>query len=150
VLDGVFLALLGPSVEDALGRARFCALCLLGGLLALAARAFVDAGSPLLLLGASGAIAAVLGGYLPLHPRARVLTLVVAPFFTTLVEIPTIVLLGLWLVAQVSLGAFGLEEYLGAGGVAYLVHAGCFAFGLATIGVLVEHRKSLGRIATLR
>jgi membrane associated rhomboid family serine protease len=72
--------------------------------------AFLDLGSTLLLLGVSGATAAVLCGYLPLHPRARVLTLIVMPFFTTLVEIPAIALLGLWLVAQVSFGAFGLDN----------------------------------------
>ncbi|HEY2142241.1 MAG TPA: rhomboid family intramembrane serine protease [Solirubrobacteraceae bacterium] len=110
LLDALFLALFGPSVEDSLGRVRFGALCLLGGGLALTVHAFLNVGPALLLLGAWGATAAVLGGYLPLHPRARVLTLIVVPFFATLVELPAIALLGVWLVAQVSFGALGLDR----------------------------------------
>jgi membrane associated rhomboid family serine protease len=101
--------LLGPSVEGALGRVRFCVLCVLGGLLGLAARALTGADSPSPpLFGASGITAAVLGGYLLLHPRARVLTLVAVPFFTTIVEIPAVLLIGLWLALQLYFGAAGL------------------------------------------
>ncbi len=101
--------LLGPSVEGALGRVRFCAFCLLGGLLALAARALAGAGSPSpVLFSASGVTAAVLGGYLLFYPRARVLTLVAVPFFTTIVEIPAVLLIGLWLALQLYFGAAGL------------------------------------------
>jgi membrane associated rhomboid family serine protease len=101
--------LLGPSVEGALGRVRFCAFCLLGGLLALAARALAGAGSPSpVLFSASGVTAAVLGGYLLLYPRARVLTLVAVPFFTTIVEIPAVLLIVLWLALQLYFGAAGL------------------------------------------
>lgn len=109
LLDILFLGLLGPSVEGALGRVRFCAVCLLGGVLALAARALAGAGSPSpVLFGASGATAAVLGGYLLLHPRARVLTLVAIPFYVTIVEIPAVLLIGVWLALQLCLGAAGL------------------------------------------
>ncbi len=109
MLDGLFLALFAPSVEDTLGRVRLLAVGLLGGVLALIARTLLDADMGRVTLGASGATAAVLASYLALHPRARVLTLILVPFFTTLVELPAIALLGLWLVAQVSFGAFGLD-----------------------------------------
>jgi membrane associated rhomboid family serine protease len=110
LLDIGSLALLGPSVEDALGRSRFCVFCLLGGLLALAAMTLAGAGSlSPVILGASGAIVAVLAGYLLLYPRARVLTLVVLPFFTTIVEVPAALLLGLWLLLQVFFGVAGLN-----------------------------------------
>jgi membrane associated rhomboid family serine protease len=109
LLDVLFLGLLAPSVEDALGRARFGALCLLGALLGLTARALAGGGSPSpIVFGASGVTAAVLAGYLLRHPRARVLTLVPAPFFTTLVEVPAVLLIGLWVVLQVCFGMTGL------------------------------------------
>ncbi len=109
LLDLLFLWSLGPSVEDALGRARFCVLCILGGLLGLAARALTGTGSPShVLLGALGATAFVLGGYLLLHPRARVLTLVAVPFFTTIVEVPAVLAIGVWLALEIGLGVAGL------------------------------------------
>jgi membrane associated rhomboid family serine protease len=109
LLDILFLMLLGPSLEGALGRVRFCAVCLLGGLLALAAWDLTGAGSPTLaLFGASGMIVTVIAGYLLLYPRARVLTLVVVPFFTTIVEIPAALMIGLWLGLQLYFGAAGL------------------------------------------
>lgn len=142
LLDILFLGLLGPSVEGTLGRVRFCAFCLLSGLLALAAQALAGVGSPLpLLFSASGVIAAVLGGYLLLYPRARVLTLVVAPFFTTIVEIPAVLLLGLWFLLQLYFGAAGLSGPIGSA-VAYFTHVGGFVFGLALIGLFAKHRNS--------
>jgi len=143
LLDILMLVLLGPSVEDALGRVRFSAFCVLGGLLALVTRALLDGGSRApLLLGASAATAAVLGGYLPLYPRARILTLILLPFVATLVELPVLIFLGVWLLAQVALGAFGLEHYLGVSGTTYLAHAGGFALGLGLIGVFARHLKT--------
>jgi membrane associated rhomboid family serine protease len=104
-----FLGLLGPSLEGALRRVRFCGLCLLGGLLGLAARALLDVGSPSpALFGALGMTVAVLGGYLLLFPRAKVLTLVAVPFFTTILEIPAALAIGAWLALQAGLAATGL------------------------------------------
>jgi membrane associated rhomboid family serine protease len=109
LLDVLFLGLLGPSVEDALGRGGFCGLCLLGCLLGLAVRALTGAESPApVIFGATGVTTAVLGGYAVEHPRARVLTLVPAPLFTTIVEVPAVLLIGLWLVLQVCFGVAGL------------------------------------------
>ena len=109
LLDLFFLGLLGPSVEQALGRARFCMLCAIGAALGVAARAIADVGSPSpVVFATSGMTAAVLGGYLVRHPRARVLTLVPIPLYTTLVEIPAMLLIGLWVALQVCFGVAGL------------------------------------------
>ena len=85
-------------------------------------------------VGASGAIAAVLGGYAVLYPRARVVTLVFIIIIFTIIELPALVVLGLWFLLQVFYGASDLAEPLGgSGGVAYFAHIGGFVFGLALI-----------------
>jgi membrane associated rhomboid family serine protease len=138
----IFLAIFGPNVEDAVGRLKFLAFYLLGGLVALAAQIAVDPNSIAPTLGASGAIAAVLGGYILLYPRARILTLVFIFFFVTIIEVPAMLILGFWFVQQVLFGAAGLANPLGGGGgVAYFAHVGGFLFGLALIGVFAVHRK---------
>ena len=130
----LFLGIFGPNVEDTIGRVRYLAFYLAGGLVALAAQVLVDPGSTAPTLGASGAIAAVLAGYIVLYPRARVLTLVLIVFFVTIVELPAVVLLGFWFLLQVALGAAGLTHAgSGSEGVAYFAHIGGFLFGLALI-----------------
>jgi membrane associated rhomboid family serine protease len=137
----VFLAIFGPTVEDRVGRMRFTAFYLLGGLVALVAQVLVDPSSTGPTLGASGAIAAVLGGYLLLYPRARVLTLVFIVFFVTLVEVPAVFLLGFWFLEQLYFGLGGLASPLGGGqGVAYFAHIGGFAFGLLAIRLFARRR----------
>jgi len=85
-------------------------------------------------IGASGAIAAVLGGYILLYPRARVLSLVFIVFFFTIIEVPAVFLLGFWFLEQLWFGLSGLTGPIGGGeGVAYFAHVGGFAFGLAAI-----------------
>jgi membrane associated rhomboid family serine protease len=130
----LFLVIFGPNVEDAMSRPRYLAFYLLGGLAALAAQVVVDPGSQAPTLGASGAIAAVLGGYILLYPRARVLTLVFIVFFVTIVEVPAVLLLGFWFLEQLWFGAAGLASPVGSeGGVAYFAHVGGFVFGLLLI-----------------
>ncbi len=104
----LFLAIFGPTVEDTLGRARFLVLYLLGGLVIVGAQALVDPGSTAPAFGASGAITAVLAAYIVLYPRARVISLVFIIFFFTIVEIPAVILLGLWLAVQLYFGLAGL------------------------------------------
>jgi membrane associated rhomboid family serine protease len=137
----VFLAIFGPTVEDAMTRPRYLAFYLLGGLVALAAQVAVSPSSTAPTLGASGAIAAVLGGYILLYPRSRVLTLVFIVFFVTIIELPAIALLGFWFVEQVVLGLLGLANPLGGEGVAYFAHIGGFIFGLLLIRALVRGRS---------
>jgi rhomboid family protein len=139
----LFLAIFGPNVEDAMGRVRFVAFYLLGGLVALAAQVLVGPNSTAPTLGASGAIAAVLGGYIVLYPRARVLSLVVIVFFVTIIEVPAVFLLGFWFLEQLYFGSANLTNPVGGGGgVAYFAHVGGFVFGLALIGLFAVHRKS--------
>jgi membrane associated rhomboid family serine protease len=135
----LFLAIFGPTIEDAMGRVRFPIFYLLGGLVALGAQVLVDPNSTTPTLGASGAIAAVLGGYIVLYPRARILSVVLIVFFFTIVEVPALVLLGFWFVVQLYFGAAGLASPVGSGeGVAYFAHVGGFAFGLLLIRLFVR------------
>jgi membrane associated rhomboid family serine protease len=132
----LFLWIFGNNVEDSMGKVRFIAFYLLGGIAALAGQTLVatGTGAAVPLVGASGAIAAVLGGYILLYPRARVLTVVFIILFFTVIEIPALVVLGLWFVQQILFGAYGLSDPAGnGGGVAYFAHIGGFAFGLLAI-----------------
>jgi len=134
----LFLAIFGPTVEDAMGRGRYLSFYLLGGLVALGAQVLVRPDSTIPTLGASGAIAAVLGGYVLLYPRARVLTLVFMIFFVTIVEVPALLLLGLWFVVQLLFGAAGLAGPIGGDeGVAYFAHVGGFLFGALVVRIFV-------------
>ncbi|HEX7609274.1 MAG TPA: rhomboid family intramembrane serine protease [Solirubrobacteraceae bacterium] len=138
----LFLAIFGPTVEDTVGRVRFPLFYLVGGLIALGAQVLADPGSTAPTLGASGAIAAVLGGYILLFPRARILTLVFIVFFVTIIEVPAMLLLGFWFLTQLYFGAAGLASPVGGGeGVAYFAHIGGFAFGLLVIRLLIGRRR---------
>jgi membrane associated rhomboid family serine protease len=140
----LFLVLFGPSVEDTLGRVRFLCLYLVGGLVALALRVAVGPGSFEPLLGSSGAIAAVLGAYLLLHPRAGVITLVLVPLFATIVEIPALILLALWLPLQLWLGLSGLANPVGGSEwTDFATQLAGFLIGLAAIWAF-GRRRHLG------
>jgi membrane associated rhomboid family serine protease len=135
----LFLAIFGPTIEDAMGRARFIAFYLIGGLVALAVQVLAHPSSTDPTLGASGAIAAVMGGYIVLYPRARILTLVLIIFFFTVIELPAIFFLGFWFVLQL------LEAQINhaGGGVANFAHIGGFVFGLALIHAFVRRQKAV-------
>jgi len=138
----LFLAIFGPTIEDSMGRSRFLAFYLLGGLVALGAQVLVGPDSTIPTLGASGAIAAVLGGYALLHPRARVLTLVLIIFLVTIVEVPAMFLLGFWFILELLLGVAGLASPVsGGGGIAYFAHVGGFVFGLLAIRLFMIRRR---------
>ncbi len=102
----------------------------------------VDPNSAAPTLGASGAIAAVLGGYILLYPRARILTLIFIIFFVTIVELPAAALLGFWFLEQLLLGVGGLASSVGGESVAYFAHIGGFAFGLLTIRLFARAPRS--------
>jgi membrane associated rhomboid family serine protease len=139
----LFLAIFGPTVEDRTGRVLFAVFYLLGGVIALGAQVLVSPDSTAPTLGASGAIAAVLGGYILLYPRARILTLVFIIFFITIVEVPAVWLLGFWFLLQLYSGAAGLASPVGSGeGVAYFAHIGGFAFGLLAIRLFARRAKA--------
>jgi membrane associated rhomboid family serine protease len=128
----LFLWIFGNNIEDSMGRFRFVAFYLLGGIVALLAQVLMDTGSTVPTVGASGAIAAVLGGYAILYPRARVITLVFIIIIFTIIELPALIVLGLWFLLQL-LPAFSEPVSGTGGGVAYFAHIGGFVFGLLLI-----------------
>jgi membrane associated rhomboid family serine protease len=138
----LFLWIFGNNVEDAMGRIKYFLFYILGGIAALALQVAIGPNSAVPTLGASGAIAAVLGGYIVLYPRARVLSLVFIIFFFGVFELPALVMLGLWFVQQAVFGAAGLTSPAHAGGgVAYFAHVGGFVFGVLTIRLVATRRK---------
>jgi membrane associated rhomboid family serine protease len=138
----LFLWIFGNNVEDAMGPIRFIAFYLLGGLAADAAQILVDTDSTVPTLGASGAVAAVLGGYLLLFPRARVVTFVFIIFFFTILELPAILFLGIWILQQALFAYFDLVQPTGnGGGVVYFAHIGGFALGLLTVRLLAKEER---------
>jgi membrane associated rhomboid family serine protease len=131
----LFLWIFGNNIEDSMSRWRFAAFYLLGGLAALGAQVLTDPSATVPTVGASGAIAGVLGAYALLYPRARVVTVVFIIIFFTVIELPALAVLGFWILIQLFLGASDLASpAVGAeGGVAYFAHVGGFAFGLLAI-----------------
>jgi membrane associated rhomboid family serine protease len=141
----LFLWIFGNNVEDALGPIRFFVWYIAAGIAAMALQTFVtlDFGSrtdgSIPNIGASGAIAGVLGAYFLLLPRARVLTLIIFGFIF-LREIPAIWFLGIWIALQLWQGGVGLYHPSQTGGVAVFAHIGGFAFGLLTIYLVAKRR----------
>jgi membrane associated rhomboid family serine protease len=130
----LFLWVFGNNVEDAMGRVKFVIFYLLGGLAAMALQIAVGPSATVPSVGASGAIAAVLGGYLLLYPRARVLTLVFLFVFFTFIQIPAVFFLVIWFGQQLLFGYFDqIDPTGGGGGVAYFAHIGGFVFGLLAV-----------------
>lgn len=139
----LFLWVFGNNIEDSLGRIRFLLFYLLSGVVAVYGQALLDTVSTVPTIGASGAVAGVLGAYALLHPRARVLTIVFIVFFFTFIEVPALVLLGIWFALQFlpAVGQLASPELSEGGGVAYFAHVAGFAFGLATAKLLVRGRR---------
>lgn len=129
----LFLWIFGNNVEDRLGHIKFLIFYLTCGVLAALSQWFFSPNSTIPSLGASGAIAGVMGAYILRYPQARVLTLVFLGFFVTTLQIPAIFFLGLWFVQQALYGIASLQvpSNIGmeSGGVAYWAHAGGFVFG---------------------
>jgi membrane associated rhomboid family serine protease len=136
----LFLWIFGNNIEDSMGRVRYVAFYLLGGVAALAGQVLVDPDAAVPTVGASGAIAAVLGGYALLYPRARVITLIFIIIIFTVIELPALVVLGLWFLMQLAYGVNDIAQPVGGGGgVAYFAHLGGFLFGLAAIKLFANH-----------
>jgi membrane associated rhomboid family serine protease len=138
----LFLWIFGNNVEDALGRLRFLLWYLAAGFAAFALQTFVTlhystvAGASVPNVGASGAIAGVLGAYFVLLPRAKVLTWIVI----FIREIPAFWFLGIWIAYQALLGDFALKHPDQGGGVAFFAHIGGFAFGALTVRLVAVRR----------
>jgi membrane associated rhomboid family serine protease len=112
---------------------------------AVYAQAAVDPDSTVPTIGASGAVAGVLGAYLLLLPRAKVLTMIFIIFFVTFIEIPAYVMLGIWFVLQFipAVGQVATPDVAGGGGVAYFAHVGGFIFGLLMIKLFVKRKPEV-------
>ena len=129
----LFLWIYGDNVEDAMGHARYLAFYLLCGIAAIFAQALSAPESPYPIIGASGAISGVLGAYLLLFPRAKVLTLVLLPFFFTTLELPARLLLLLWFAVQLI---SDLAAPDGGASVAFRAHIGGFLTGMLLVPFL--------------
>jgi membrane associated rhomboid family serine protease len=140
----LFLWIFGANVEDAMGRLRFPLFYVLGGLAAAALQIAIHPDATAPTIGASGAIAAVLGGYILLYPRARVVTVVILIFFFTLIELPAWAMLGVWFAEQAIFAATEVANPAGGGGggVAYFAHVGGFVFGLLAIRAFARRRAT--------
>jgi membrane associated rhomboid family serine protease len=144
----LFLWIFGNNVEDSMGPVRYIVFYVLGGLAADAGQILTGPGSEVPSIGASGAVAGVLGGYLLLFPRARVVTVVFIIFFFTILELPAILFLGIWIIEQALFGYFDLVQPSGGGGgVAYFAHIGGFVFGLAAIKLFASERRRQRQLA---
>jgi membrane associated rhomboid family serine protease len=143
----LFLWIFGNNIEDRFGRLTFLAFYLVGGIVAGLTQVAIDPTSTIPTIGASGAIAAVLGAYLVLFPRARVTTAVFLIFFYQLIEVPAVIVLGFWFVLQLfdGLGSLGAMGAATTGGVAFFAHIGGFVFG-AAIALLYRLFASGGRL----
>jgi membrane associated rhomboid family serine protease len=132
----LYLWIFGNNVEDRLGRPFFLAFYLLGGVVAGLTQVAIAPDSNVPLIGASGAIAATLGAYLVLYPRARILSLVFLGFFYQLIEVPAILVLGFWFVLQLIDGVASLGATNAQGGVAFFAHIGGFVAGALVAAAL--------------
>ncbi len=131
-----YLHIFGDNVEDRLGHARYLFFYLVAGLAGGALHVAFNADSRLPTVGASGAIAGVLGAYAVAFPRARVLTLVPLFFFFQVMALPALLVLGLWFLFQFFTGALSLAWSASGGGVAWWGHIGGFAFGALVMAVV--------------
>jgi membrane associated rhomboid family serine protease len=135
-----YLWIFGDNVEDRMGHFRFLIFYLLCGIVAALGQIFIDPTSTLPTIGASGAIAGVMGAYFVLYPQSRVLTLIPLIVFWEIVELPAIFLLGFWFLMQLfSAGAIAATANSQAGGVAFMAHVAGFITGL--VGVFIFRKR---------
>jgi membrane associated rhomboid family serine protease len=133
----LFLWIFGNNVEDRLGRIRFLVFYLVGGTVAGLTQVAINPESTIPTIGASGAIAATLGAYLVLFPRARITSLVFLGFFYQLIDVPAVVVLVFWFLLQLIDGIASLGVTDASGGVAFFAHIGGFVFG-ALVGLVIR------------
>lgn len=139
----LYLFIFGDNVEDRLGHGKYLVFYLACGFLATFAHAFFSPASRIPAIGASGAIAGVLGAYLVLFPRAQVMTLIPIFILITIRQIPAIFILGIWFVLQLfsGVGSLGVTDAQDMGGVAYFAHIGGFVAGMLLIAPFGGFRK---------
>jgi membrane associated rhomboid family serine protease len=138
----VFLWAFGPEIEDAMGPMRYLLFYLIGGVVAMIAQVAGDPRSTIPCIGASGAIAAVMGAFIVMFPRDRIRSLLIILVFVSITRIPAALLIGVWFLIQL-LDA-GSVAHVQTGGVAYLAHVGGFLFGVVTARLWVRPRAFVG------
>jgi len=137
----LYLWIFGDNVEDSMGHGRFLIFYIIGGIVASLTHIFTNPTSMIPTVGASGAIAAVLGAYLVLYPRARVLTIIPLGFFLRMTTIPAAIVLGLWFVLQLFSGVLSMGGP-DVGGVAFWAHIGGFVSGVVLAKIFAKRRNT--------
>ena len=135
----IFLWAFGPEMEDTMNPGRYAAFYLVGGIVSMLAQVAADPGSTIPNLGASGAIAAVMGAFLITFPRDRIRTLLVIGWFVRVTFVPAALLIGFWFVIQLL--SFGVVADVQSGGVAYVAHIAGVVFGAATTRLFEDPRR---------
>lgn len=135
----LYLWIFGDNVEDSMGHGKYLLFYLLGGLIASLAHIFTNPASQIPTVGASGAIAAVLGAYLILYPSSRVLTIIPLGFFLRMTMVPAAIVLGLWFVLQLFSGVLSMGGP-DVGGVAFWAHIGGFVAGVILAKIFSKKR----------
>ncbi len=136
------LFIFGDNIEDRLGHTRYLVFYMLSGVAAALLESYVLATSNVPMIGASGAIAGVLGAYLISFPRARIASIVPIFFIFTIIEIPATIFLLFWFVSQLFSGWLALEGAAGSSGVAWWAHVGGFVFGLLAVNLFAQRRAT--------
>jgi membrane associated rhomboid family serine protease len=137
-----YLWIFGDNVEDRMGHGRFVVFYLICGIAAALGHVAMDPNSTLPTIGASGAIAGVMGAYFVLYPHSRVLTLVPLIIYFEIVELPAVLLLGFWFVMQLfSAGAIAVTANTEGGGIAFMAHIAGFIAGLLGVFVFRKRRR---------
>jgi membrane associated rhomboid family serine protease len=140
----VFFWAFGPTIEDAMGRWKFLLFYLIGGIIAMLAQVVAAPMSTVPNLGASGAIAAVMGAFLVTYPTDRIRTLLFVLIFVRVTFVPAALLIGFWFLTQLF-SAGTVSRHVQTGGVAYLAHIGGFLFGVLTARLWEGSRRSSWR-----
>lgn len=136
----VFFWAFGPEIEDVMGSFRFLIFYLLGGLAATFAQVIIDPTSTIPNLGASGAIAAVMGAFMVTYPTDRIRTVVFFGWFGQITYLPSVLMIGLWFLTQLFSEVGALAQVDTGGGVAYMAHVGGFIFGMLACRMFESRR----------
>ncbi len=137
----VFFWAFGPEMEDVMGPVGYLIFYLVGGLAAMVAQVVLDPSSTVPNLGASGAIAAVMGGFLITFPKDQIRVILLYSYASRVTLVPAIVLIGIWFLTQLFSEVGALATTSSGGGVAYMAHIGGFIFGLATARLFESHNR---------
>jgi len=137
----LFFWIFGNNIEERLGHVRFIVFYLFCGVVAAFSHALLSPGSTVPMVGASGAIAGMLGAYILLFPMSQIHTVVFLGFYITVIKIPALIVIGFWAIIQVVSGLIS-QGNAGQGGIAFFAHVGGFVAGLATIKLWQPRRSS--------